>query len=119
MNRRTALLALLTLLAACGANPERQRLDRTKGFAVRRLLEIRRDGSQYREFDEFRVEGVSALPLVVNGAPTDLAPLLWEEPARPWSVRLSWGPQGHVEIDSYGADAAKPLDHMEVDMRVM
>jgi hypothetical protein len=34
-------------------------------------------------------------------------------------VRLSFGPHGHVEIDSYGADTGKPLDHMEIDMRVM
>jgi hypothetical protein len=119
VNRRTALLALITLVAACGASPERQQLDRTKGFAVRRLLEIRRDGQQYTAYSEFQVEGVSPLPLIMTGAPADLAPLLWEEPARPWSVRLSFGPKGHVEIDCYGADTGKPLDHMEIDMRVM
>jgi len=107
------------LLVACGASPERKQLDQTKGFVVRRLLEIRRDGMQYTQFGEMQVSGVSPLPLIMTGAPPGLSPVLFQEPPQAWTVRLSFAANGHVAVDLYDADVSKPVDHMQVDMRVM
>jgi len=117
MQRRNLLLLPLLLLVGCRASPERQQLDQTKGFVVKRLLEIRRDGRQYADYSERVVSGVSPLELIMRDAPQGLAPVLWDEPAQAWSVRLSSSTPGHVEIDLYGSDLGKPLDHMQVEMR--
>jgi hypothetical protein len=112
-----SLLVGCVLLVGCGASPEREQLDRTKGFVVKRLLEIRRDARQSADYSERQVSGVGPLGLIMTGAPQDLATVLWEEPAQPWTVRLANGESGHVRIELYGSDLAAPVDHMQVDMR--
>ena len=117
MRRRRFLMLVPALWLAACTSPERKQLDQTKGFVVRRLLEIRRDGRDYADFSERLVSGLSPLGVIMKGAPEGLSLVVWDEPARPWSVRLWSKTQGIVEIDLHGADLITPLDHMQVDMR--
>ena len=117
MRRTIAWLVALLLVASCAPSKERHQLDLTKGFVVKRLLEIRRDGAQYTMYGELVVSGTNAHDFIMTGAPPGLAPVIWEAPPEPWSLRLSNSANWRVDVDLYGDDLGKPLDHMQIDMR--
>jgi hypothetical protein len=116
---RVSMLVCLLLLSGCGRSPQQKQLDETQAFVVKRLYDIRRHPSQYILFEEQVLSGTSPVNLIMGGAPTSAssAPVLWSEPAQPWSVVVASGDKGSFVVDAYGESSEKAVHHESVDMR--
>ena len=121
---RALLVALLFLaLAACGGatvTPEQQRLDRTFQFAKQTMTAVGRDELAAMSYQSLLEMGGTPTDYLAASAPddADFSELIWDGPAKPWSVVLREGPgPDDFIIDAYAADVAKPARSETVTAR--
>ena len=113
MLRPFACVFALCLLAACGAGPsaEQRRLDRTYEFAKSNLLAIGTNDMAAMSYQSAVEMGATPVHYLTASMPddADMARLLWNEPAQPWSVLIKDGPgDNDFVLEAYAEGTAAP-----------